>query len=188
MVLPGARWFCCVSVEQNSLRRRRSNRRLTIIVLPMLIACAGPSHLHSPWVIVTKGPRATVSLDTSRIEARTRGYRVHLQTKFTEPAYRPQVGGPAYDLAEASLDVDCDARQALSLEAIVFDSLRQPVHRETYPQAQWEGFREHDLGEDILTDLCRILARFRLRRGAQREVVADRATVAAEVIGLNRES
>ena len=141
-------------------------RPIATLLVPLLVACATSTHVISPWVIVTKGSRATVSLDTSRIEARARGYRVHVQTQFTEPAYRPEVGGPAYDLGEASLDVDCDGRQALSLEAIVFDSLRQPVHRETYPQAQWQDFRQHDLGEDILADLCRVLARVRPRRGA----------------------
>jgi surface-adhesin protein E len=140
-------------------------RYVATSLVAMLVACASPSPVISPWVVVTEGDRATVSLDTSRIEARAPGYRVHIQTQFTEPAYRPKIGGPAYDLAEASLDIDCIGRRARSLEATVFDSLRQPVHREAY-QAQWQDFPQHDLGEIILADLCRVLTRVRPGRVA----------------------
>ena len=140
-------------------------RPITTLLTLLLVGCETSSQVNPPWVVVTEGERATVSLDTSRIDARAPGYRVHIQTQFTEPAYRPKVGGPAYDLAEASLDVDCNGRRARSLEAIVFDSLRHPVHREAY-QAQWKDFTQHDLGEVILADLCRVLARVRPPRGA----------------------
>ena len=140
-------------------------RSIASLLCPFLLACATPSHNIAPWVVVTRGDRATVSLDTSRIEPRAPGYRVHIQSQFTEPAYRPKVGGPAYDLGEMSLDIDCNGRRARSLDAIVFDSLRQPVHRETY-QAQWQDFTHNDLGEVILADLCRVLASVRPSRGA----------------------
>lgn len=140
-------------------------RSIATLLMPLLVACGTSSHVISPWVVVTEGDRATVSLDTSRIEARAPGFRVHIQTQFTEPAYRPKVGGPAYDLAEASLDIDCNGQRARSLDAIVFDSLRRPVHRETY-QAEWRDFTQHDLGDVILADLCRVLARVRPGRGA----------------------
>jgi hypothetical protein len=140
-------------------------RSIATLLMPLLVACGTSSHVIPPWVVVTEGDRATVSLDTSRIEARAPGFRVHVQAQFTEPAYRPKVGGPAYDLGEISLDIDCNGRRARSLDAIVFDSLRQPVHREAY-QAQWQDFTQNDLGEVILADLCRVLARVRPGRGA----------------------
>jgi surface-adhesin protein E len=128
--------------------------------MPLVAACATSSHNNSPWVVATKGERATVSLDTSRIEARAPGYRIHIQTQFAEPAWRPKPGGPAYDLMEATLDIDCDGRQARNVNAVVFDSLRHPVDRQTY-QAQWQDFTQNDLGEVILTDLCRVLSHVR---------------------------
>ena len=140
-------------------------RAIKILFGSVVVGCAASTRVAAPWVVVTKGERATVSIDTSRIRAAERGYRVHLQTRFTEPAYRPTPGGPAYDLGEATLDVDCGAKQAHSLEATVLDSKRQPVYRET-PSQGWREFREHDLGEDILTDVCRVLAGVLLDRRA----------------------
>jgi len=140
-------------------------RSITTLLMPLLVTCGTSSHVTPPWVVVTEGERATVSLDTSRIEARAPGFRVHIQTQFTEPAYRPKVGGPAYDLGEISLDIDCNGRRARNLDAIMFDSLRHPAHRETY-QPEWQDFTQNGLGEVVLADLCRVLARVRPSRDA----------------------
>lgn len=135
-------------------------RSIATLLVPLLVACGTSSHINSPWVVATRSELATVSLDTSRIEDRAPGYRIHVESHFAEPAYRPKVGGPAYDLAELTLDIDCNGRRARNLGAVVFDSLRHPVHRETYP-AQWRDFTQNDLGEVILMDLCRVLSRVR---------------------------
>lgn len=135
-------------------------RSISTLLIPPLLACAPSSRNNPPWVVATKGERATVSLDTSRIEAQTPGYRIHIQTQFAEPAWRPKPGGPAYDLMEGTLDIDCDGRRARNLSAVVFDSKRQPVDRQTY-QAEWQDFTQNDLGEVILTDLCRVLSHVR---------------------------
>ena len=130
------------------------------LLVPFVLACSTSSRLNPPWVVVTKSDLATVSLDTSRIEAQAPGYRIHILSQFAEPAYRPKVGGPAYDLGELSLDIDCNGRRARNIDAVVFDSLRRPVHRETYPPV-WKDFTQNDLGQALLTNLCRVLSHFR---------------------------
>ena len=128
---------------------------LAFLMLALLVACTSrTSQANSPWIIVLRGERATVSLDTTRVEKRSRGYRIHIQAQFSEPAYRPKPGGPAYDLGEMSIDVDCDNHQARNLDATVFDSRRRPVHYESYPDAQWQDFAQHDLGAGFFVNVC----------------------------------
>ncbi|HKR10173.1 MAG TPA: surface-adhesin E family protein [Gemmatimonadaceae bacterium] len=123
--------------------------------LAPLAACSlRKTQENSPWMIVLRGELATVSLDTTRVEKRDSVYRVHIQAQFAEPTYRPKPGGPAYDLGELSIDVDCDNHRARSLNAVVFDSRHRPVHYESYPEAQWKDFAVHDLGEDFFERVC----------------------------------
>ena len=133
---------------------------IAALLVPFVVACSTSSRINPPWVVATKSELGTVSLDTSRIESKAPGYRIHIQGQFTEPAWRPKPGGPAYDLMELTLDIDCNGRRARNINGIVFDSLRRPVDRETY-QAQWQDFAQNDLGEVILSDLCRVLSHFR---------------------------